>query len=86
MSGPVTSVARVEDVQIFLKDPVVEFVALLGCCEVYANVWLPALQESISVATYRITYFSQDGITIACGSERLSRNVGSQPHIKRIPK
>ena len=35
MSGPVTSVVRVEDVQIFLKDPVYIYVCVCVCVYVY---------------------------------------------------
>ena len=50
MSGPVTSVARVEDVQIFLKDPVLLYYYFAGQIHVlkqshYRPEWSRGFQE-----------------------------------------
>ena len=56
MSGPVTSVARVEDVQIFLKDPVVvdEIFALLECVAASIGTQLPTFRDNLSVPYSRL--------------------------------
>ena len=59
MSGPVTSVARVEDVQIFLKDPVFIYTCIETLYDTIRNiVTFSDLPKMINTLTFYVLYYS----------------------------
>ena len=76
MSGPVTAVARVEDVQIFLKDPVYIYIYIR---QIYIYIYVYKTDIYIYMYIRQTDVWNGvggDSLSGKDGTDSLSRNVG----------